>query len=353
MDALELMRLFEIGISGVIHVGANDGSECVSYNAAGADACLYIEPVTETFDRLRSNISRFPRHLAVKAVCSDVSGETVTMNVSSNSGLSSSIFPLGNHATIFPDITYIGQEVLVTRTLDEIVAAEAPDADFNLLVVDTQGAELKVLKGATQVLSQIDGVYIEVSEMPLYVGGCTLDEVTAFLRAHGFDMKWLQIWPKLGSGDAFFVVRSRPLPPTPSVNIALNRPARQSSLSIWSVSADDAQGGNNGARTGRYGFHTDIELNPWWMVDLGGSRAIQEIRVFNRLDVAAERASSLRILISDDQERWKLIHDQGGRIFGGIDGRPLRIKPKSVAARYVRLQLCATEQLHLDEVEVY
>ena len=54
-------------------------------------------------------------------------------------------------------------------------------------------------------------------------------------------------------------------------NLALNRPALQSSTSIWSWHEDaalDAAGGNNGQVTGFYSFHTDFEHQPWWMVDL-------------------------------------------------------------------------------------
>src|SRR4051794_14703282 len=54
------------------------------------------------------------------------------------------------------------------------------------------------------------------------------------------------------------------LPPrgnTSATNLALNRPARQSSLSQWSTGPDDALGGNDGKKSGepRFGFHTSTE----------------------------------------------------------------------------------------------
>ena len=38
----------------------------------------------------------------------------------------------------------------------------------NLLVIDTQGSELKVLTGAKETLLAVDGVFVEISEQPLY-----------------------------------------------------------------------------------------------------------------------------------------------------------------------------------------
>ncbi len=109
----------------------------------------------------------------------------------------------------------------------------------------------------------------------------------------------------------------------------------------------------NGTRTGQFGFHTDLEDRPWWEVDLGRPLAIGEIRIFNRLDVGAERSRSLNVLLSSDGVSWRTVHDQEGRVFGGLDGRPLRIFPAAQEAQFVRVQLTERQYLHLDQVEVY
>lgn len=352
MHPFKFMRLHNLGTEGIIHVGANIGQERAGYQECRANACLWIEPVSAVFDQLKENIKGMPGHVAVRAVCSNVAGEVVSLNIASNRGNSSSLLPLGNHARLHPDVTYVGSESMTTRILDEIVQTEAPDAAFNLLVVDVQGAELKVLHGAMSVLSRLDAVYIEVSETPLYEGGCTIDDITGFLRGFGFAMKWMSI-TRYGWGNAMYMrLGDRPLPPPPSANIALGRPATQSSTYIVGRS-DDAQGGNNGVRTGGFGFHTHKEKYPWWQVDLGHEQQIREVRVFNRMDEARERAVTLRVLLSTDGTAWHLVYDRGGWPFGGIDGRPLRVFPQDMTSRFVRLQLHDNEFLHLDEVEVY
>jgi hypothetical protein len=114
-----------------------------------------------------------------------------------------------------------------------------------------------------------------------------------------------------------------------------------------------AQGGVDGVKNGGYGFCTALEKDPWWEVDLLGVYNIDEIILFNRADGGQDRADTLAILLSTDQQEWRRLPEWRGGRFGGIDGRAARIRPKQAIARYVRLQLNETNYLHLDEVEVY
>lgn len=141
-------------------------------------------------------------------------------------------------------------------------------------------------------------------------------------------------------------------PAAAQTNLALNKPARQSSTSAWST-ANDAQGAVNGVKNGSFGFHTDIENQPWWQVDLQQVYPLGEIHVYNRMEEAA-RAASLLILLSNDGSTWQQVYSQGGTVFGGVtDGKPLKVNLSGRQARFVRLQLAARQYFHLDEVEVY
>lgn len=138
-----------------------------------------------------------------------------------------------------------------------------------------------------------------------------------------------------------------------TLNLALNRPSLQSSRSEWS-SPTDPQGAVNGVKNGGFGFHTSLETNPWWQVDLGGVNALQEVRVFNRLDCCTERARTLRVLLSTDGQNWQTAYTHDGSPFGGAnDGRPLKVHLQGQTARFVRLQLAERNYFHLDEVEIY
>jgi hypothetical protein len=265
------------------------------------------------------------------------------------------MFDLGRHAQLYPNIVYERQVELDTTTVDQLVSTDVVAHLPDLIVIDTQGADLKVLRGATTTLKTANSVVVEVSHEPLYEGGSTFMEVLHFLFDQGFRL-WRCAFTRRGWGDALFVrpTTSDPSDDLPSWggNLALGKPATQSSRSRWSA-ADDPQGAVNGRKTGGYGFHTDRERNPWWQVDLGAPHAINEVRVYNRCDTGEARARTLTIHLSRDGKAWEQVWDQDGVAFGGVVFGPLRALINGRQARYVRLALGDVEYLHLDEVEIY
>lgn len=117
---------------------------------------------------------------------------------------------------------------------------------------------------------------------------------------------------------------------------------------------EDALGGCDGVKDGRWGFHTDADLNPWWQVDLGEPMPLALVDVYNRADGAAERTSRIICWVSDDGRAWREVYRHNGKVFLGYpDGKPLRIAMDGTRTRYVRLGLEGTSYFHLDEVEVY
>lgn len=356
LDALKQMAWAGYPVESILHIGANEGQERNDYAASGASPCIYVEPADGAYAILDANLAEMPHHEAVRAVCAETEGEHVTFNVASNGGQSSSLLPLGPHAEFHPTVAYTGVQPMITTTVDRLIAEHCPKRVPNLLVVDAQGADLRVLQGATRSLPLIDGVLVEASEAPLYEGGCTLKQITAFLETFDLHPRWLTL-DCLGHGEAFF---SRPRPtlqhlPIYGGHLAVERPTEQSSLSEWSY-ADGAigpSGGVDGGITGGFGFHTDLQDAPWWQVDLEAPRPLTEIRIYNRMDSGRERSRTLQVLLSEDGASWRLVHDQDGYTFGGADGRPLRVKVEGDVAQYVRLQLTERTYLHLDKVQVF
>ena len=139
---------------------------------------------------------------------------------------------------------------------------------------------------------------------------------------------------------------------TETVNVALNQPATQSSVSAWSVSNESGRA-VNGHRSGSFSFHTLFESNPWWQVDLQRPYPIDAIVIWNRDDQYAERASALCIHVSLHGIEWFLVL-QGRTFFRGTrTSRPLvHLLEGKVFARFVRISLEGESALHLDQVEV-
>src|SRR5690242_20705256 len=75
------------------------------------------------------------------------------------------------------------EAVVTSTTLDEYFAGkQAPD----LLWIDAEGAELKVLLGAAHVLRSVSLIHIEVSFRPMQLGKPLFWEIDEYLKKHGF-----------------------------------------------------------------------------------------------------------------------------------------------------------------------
>jgi glycosyltransferase involved in cell wall biosynthesis len=183
--------------------------------------------------------------------------------------------------------------------------------------------------------------------------GSELDEVR--LRLFATEQHLENVIPVLRDDNSGNLYASLP-------NLALNKRAIQSSVSEWSrgkTTEEDAGNAVNGAATEAYGFHTDYEASPWWMVDLGRSAQICRIRIFNRDDgneAILLRASPLLVEVSTKGIRWfPLFRTLAGYRFTGYSGGDPLVwsTDEPVSARYVKISIPRREVLHLAEVEIY
>jgi hypothetical protein len=139
-------------------------------------------------------------------------------------------------------------------------------------------------------------------------------------------------------------------------NLALRKPALQSSVSSYSIgstAAEDANGGNNGHFGCLYGFHTRTEHDPWWQVDLEDSYLIRRVVIFNRRDQAA-RLKRFTLLGSRDGREWEeLFRKSDDHVFGS-DNEPFRVEIDGERlARFIRVRLDGEAPLHFKECQVF
>jgi hypothetical protein len=145
-----------------------------------------------------------------------------------------------------------------------------------------------------------------------------------------------------------------------SANIALGRPALQSSISTWShgaTAAEDAGRAVGGTFSGSYNAHTGEEDSPWWQVDLLTDHTIRQIQIFNRIDAESFRKRTLLFALetSLDGLTWTTLYQTAAPMaFGGVDGEPLIwTSEKGMLARYFRIRLLTRGLLAIDAVEIY
>lgn len=131
--------------------------------------------------------------------------------------------------------------------------------------------------------------------------------------------------------------------------------SQSSSAHPWGADAD-SQNLINRRPNSRSQAHTEKEQNPWWQIDFGSLNRIQEIRIFNRLDVALDRMCHFSLFSSLDGENWnEFYYQNSNEIFGGIDGTPfIWLSDTGLEARFMRVVVNGEPSyLNLDQIEVY
>jgi FkbM family methyltransferase len=209
----DLIVKYNLNITGIVQVGAHYAEEVKDYIHIVNKAVLF-EPLLENFKVLQANLSKHieiqknrtgfcPEIIVHRVALGDKTDQKVNMYLSSNELQSSSILEPYLHLTGHPDVRFTGQEEVDIRRLDEY----AEDCyGCNLLMMDTQGYELEVLKGGSDILKHIDYVYCEVNRGEVYRGTALVEDIDAFLKnydLHRVETCWAtNLW-----GDALYTKR--------------------------------------------------------------------------------------------------------------------------------------------------
>ena len=101
-----------------------------------------------------------------------------------------------------------------------------------------------------------------------------------------------------------------------------------------------------GART-RIVFHTEVEQDPWFELDLRRAVTLSLVEVENREDCCPDRAIPLIVEVSTDRETWTEVMRRSETFYEW----QARFAPRK--ARYVRLRVPRETVLHLTRVSVY
>jgi hypothetical protein len=100
---------------------------------------------------------------------------------------------------------------LKSITLSSMIKREKVDlAEYDALVMDTQGSELLVLKRATDILENFKFIKTEAADFEVYKGCCTLADLDDFLRMHHFKrIRKKSFAHKSGVGSCYDVLYAR------------------------------------------------------------------------------------------------------------------------------------------------
>ena len=173
-------------VPGVVHVGANSGQERDAYRDLGLRV-LWVEAIDEVFGELVKNIAAHPKQKAFCALLTDQDDAEHQFYIASNAGASSSIYQLGECLDIWPELSYVSSRRLRSTRLDSLLRRQGVSpSNYPALVMDVQGAELLVLKGAGQMLGEFRFVKAEAADFESYIDCAKLEDLRQYLEPFGF-----------------------------------------------------------------------------------------------------------------------------------------------------------------------
>lgn len=181
---------------GIIHVGASTGQEKNDYIKYNLDV-IWFEPQPGQFKTLQASIARLPKQQAYQYAVLDEDDGEYPFYVLDYQDSSSLLEP----APFFYDLFH--QKVVNTIrvmgiSLDTFFKRSDIDpSKFQILHVDTQGAELPVFKGATGILPFIKFIEVEIADFEVYKNCSRLTELESFLAKYGFKERKRLTLPQL------------------------------------------------------------------------------------------------------------------------------------------------------------
>ncbi|MGL5082746.1 MAG: FkbM family methyltransferase [Microcoleaceae cyanobacterium] len=185
LDLHALCQKHRIMPRGVIHVGSYDGQDIKRYPIPEAAEILIVEANPTVAQQLQTHFARTSSIRVVNFAISDHSN-TATLYIPAIES-NSSILPFTGYQDIYPNLKETRQITVESHTLSTLLAELHLDpANFNLLYLNIQGAELLALQGASQLLKQIEAIYTTISYQELFEGGALIDQVDAFLEQYHF-----------------------------------------------------------------------------------------------------------------------------------------------------------------------
>lgn len=169
--------------TGILHIGAAMLNEAELYKELGVERVIWVEALPH--DEARAARAESFGHVLYENLPLSDNTEFVWFQAASN-WVSSSMLPFKRHAEVYPDIT--------VKKLVPMIAVRAEDffewiplpPEIDTLVIDVQGAELKVLRGMGKVLDQMKRCFLEVNLKEMYDGCVLKPELDDWMAKAGF-----------------------------------------------------------------------------------------------------------------------------------------------------------------------
>jgi FkbM family methyltransferase len=194
------LRAFAIDC--IFDVGANVGQYGMTLRDIGFSGLIIsFEPNPVAFAELRERSSKDKKWI-VKNIALDDTKKTATFNVMANSEFSSLHEPDHSATAQFQVLNTVSRRIPVeTETLDGLFGNLKERYGFNrpFLKMDTQGHDLKIIRGAEGVLKNFIGLQSELSFTQIYA-----DQPSAFEALRHYASKNFQLTALVQNNHGYF-----------------------------------------------------------------------------------------------------------------------------------------------------
>ena len=169
----------------MIDVGGNHGQWASRLRQCGwGGPIVSFEPIKSIALWLETEAKNDPLW-TVYATALGASNNNQTIHVAANEGAASSLLIMSDRVhQVDCTAKIINSEVVTVRRLDEIGCVQLHDNIF--LKADVQGYELEVLKGSEGIITQVVGMELELSLIPLYESQPTISSMLSECEEMGF-----------------------------------------------------------------------------------------------------------------------------------------------------------------------
>jgi FkbM family methyltransferase len=173
-------------VDGVIHIGANEGQEREHYKKYGINNVLWIEADPFVFKKLKKNLLNYENQYAINYLILDKK-QRIQFNISNAKGNASSVFDLLEHKQMYPEIKFKKKIMIQGHTFKSIIKKENINIKkYQALILDTQGSELLILKGAKKILNNFKYIKLECANFEIYRNCPSEKEISLYLLNYGF-----------------------------------------------------------------------------------------------------------------------------------------------------------------------
>lgn len=195
----------------VFEIGASNGDDSLRLLDAFPEAAIHcFEIDSRAVDEWTSKVFESRAELHLNLVGQSTGTAKFYASYGNPPGSQSDEFPDGwhfsgsireprGHTTKYPWVKFRPAEEYPIVALDDFcmtIGLDASGHEIDLIWMDVQGAEGDVIRGGSRTLSRTRFIYAEYSDLELYAGGASLNELCELLR--GFKIK--RIW----SDDVLF-----------------------------------------------------------------------------------------------------------------------------------------------------